>query len=297
MKTILYTTDCTKQSRWALTYAYRLSKALHAQLHVLHVYDLFPIITTAVRTRSSLEKNYNQEQLMLLEHYCEKHLKKEFGAPDLRYHAIKSDSVSTAIIKTAKHISADLVLVGNKNSGSSRGVFSEHIANTLMTRLQCPLLILPKDVLYHGMSNLLYATDFEESDIYALEYLAEFAEPFGAQIEIIHIPRKNEAYHNRKMEWFRDMIRMRITYPEIYFSSKQAEDVETGIHDFIKKDRPEVLGMMERQRPTLMENLIHKDLVKTMEDEIAIPLLVFNKRFIKLKLSAQVNDTNVLSYA
>jgi nucleotide-binding universal stress UspA family protein len=297
MKTILYTTDCTKKSGSALIYAYRLSNALKAQLHVLHVYDLEPIVTTSVRARGSLERNFAGEQTTLLEQYCTQQLKKEFGQPVLHCHAVKHESVSQAVLNTAEKISADLVLVGQKNPRSIRGLFTEHIANTLMRKLSCPLLILPDDVVYQGLSTLLYATDFEESDLYALDFVARLAEPFGAQIDIIHIPRKNETYHQRKMEWFRDMIRLRIPYPEIYFASRKAEDVETGIRQFIDKNRPELLGMMERQRRTYVETLFHKDLVQTMEDEVAVPLLVFNKRQLKLKFSREAQDTDVLSYA
>ncbi|MBO3115945.1 universal stress protein [Winogradskyella sp. DF17] len=297
MKTILYATDCTKKSVPELKYAYRLSKALKAELHAIHVYDLLPIVSTTVRSRGVLEDNFDKEQQDILQDYCLKYLKKDFKSPIINGHALKSDSISKAILKTATTIDADLVIVGVKNPYSLRGIFTENIANQLMAVLSCPLLVLPEYTLYETWSKIIYATDFDEADIHALKRLADFVKPLNAQIEVVHIPRKNEDYHERKMEWFKAMVGMRIAYSNILFSSKQAEDVESGIQNFIEKDRPEILVMMERQRDRIIDKLLHKDLVKTMGYEISIPLLVFNKKRIKRKLSEQVDGIKKMSLA
>jgi nucleotide-binding universal stress UspA family protein len=291
MKTILYATDCAKKSVPELKYAYRLSKAMNAEFHAVHVYDLMPIVTTTVRSRGVLQKNFEEEQHNILKAYCQKYLKKEEGYLQMNYHAVKSDSIAEAIIKTSSKIDADLVIVGIKDPYSLRGIFTANIANELMSSLHAPLLILPDYALYENWSNLLYATDFEESDLHALERLSELAEPFNAQIEIVHIPRKKVDYHDRKMEWFKSMVSMRIPYTNIVFSSKRAEDVETGLRQFIEKDHPEVLVMMERQRESFIEKLLHKDLVKTMEYDISIPLLVFNKKRIIRRPSEQIDSS------
>lgn len=297
MKTILYATDCTKKSIPELKYAYRLSKALKAELHAIHVYDLLPIVSTTVRSRGVLEDNFDKEQQDILQNYCLKSLKKDFKSPIIKGHAFKSDSISKAILKTATTINAGLVIVGIKNPYSLRGIFTENIANQLMAELSCPLLVLPEYTLYESWSNIIYATDFDEADIHALKQLTEFVKPLNAQIEVVHIPRKGEDYHERKMEWFKAMVDMRIAYSNIVFSSKRAEDVESGILDSIEKDRPEILVMMERQRDKIIDKLLHKDLVKIMGYEISIPLLVFNKKRIKRKLSEQVDDIKKISLA
>jgi nucleotide-binding universal stress UspA family protein len=282
MKTILYTINCSKKTSMALKYAYELRASLGAKLHVLHVYDLYPIITSTVRSRGVLEKNYYNEQYILLQRYCKKILNHKFWETKIKYHVEKSDTISETILNTANKINADLVLIGAKNPSVLRGLFTSNIANDVMGKLECPLLILPDEFNYHGFSTLLYATDFEETDIHAIEQLVEFAEPYGAKIKIIHIPRKKEVDLELKMKWFKQIVSKQINYPEISFSSKQSEDVESGIQDYIKKDMPEMLVMMERQKETFIKRVLHKDMVKNMEDEVSIPLLVFNKRRYKL---------------
>jgi hypothetical protein len=99
------------------------------------------------------------------------------------------------------------------------------------------------------------------------------------------------------MKWFRQMVLQHISYPEISFSAKQSEDVESGIQEYIQTDKPEMLVMMERQKASFLERLFHKDMVKTMEDEVGIPLMVFNKKSIQPQLSEQVDEAQLMSLA
>lgn len=294
MKTIIYATDCRKKSSKALKYAYDLSLALNAHLHIIHTYDLFPIITANVRARSVLEINFFDEQYLQLRKYCNKHLEENFDKTKISYHLVENESISNAVLSLANKINADLIIVGTKSLKLLR-IFSSNIADHIMVEADCPVLILPDELHYNGLSKLLYATDFEEADIHAIRELVEFAEPYGAEIKVIHIPRQGELYYKQKMTWFKHMVSQHIDYPEIRFSTQQSEDVESGIHEYIQKEIPEILVMMERQKESFIKRLFHVDMVKTMEGEISIPLLVYNKKSIRTRLSEQFDRAGLLS--
>jgi len=291
MKKLLYAADCRQTTATSLKYAFRLSKALKADLHVLHVYDLHAFTTTTVRSRGVLEKNYFLDQYEVLENYCKKNLQNEFGTKEICFHIEKHDNVSNAIIATAERIEADFVIVGVKSPNTLRGFFSGNIANNLMKKVACPLLILPDEFHYHGLSTLLYATDFEASDIYAIESLVELAEPYGALIKIVHVHQERKYDADKKMDLFKKEVLKWIAYPEITFSVEWTDDVESGIHKSIDDNMPEMLVMMEREHPSFFDRLFHRDMVTTMENEISIPLLVFNKKSIQRKHAKASNTT------
>jgi len=293
MKTILFATNCSQKQARALDYAHRISEILKASLHVLHVYDLSPIVTSNIRSREVLKQNYAAEQYEVLQKYVEMNLNAHSSNLNLSLHVERCDSISDGIQNVAQRIGSDIVLVGQDHPKSMRGLLRKDIANALIEDLQCPLLVLPNECKFRGLSTLLYASDFEESDIHALVSLVEFAEPFGAKIEIIHIPRKAELNVERNMKWFKQMVKQHISYPEIIFSGRSSEDVQTGIHEYIDEDSPEILIMMERQRTYLLERLFHRDMVKTMKNEISIPLLIFNKKSIQARLSEQFDDLKI----
>ncbi len=282
MKNIVYATDCSYSSGSALRYAYRLSSAMDAKLHVLHVYDLNPFVTASVRSRGQLEQNFAREQHKVLENYCQKELEYELKSQTPHYIVKESDSVSEAILHTATELSADLVLVGMKNSQSLRGFFAGNIANDLLDATTIPLLILPYQACYYGLSTLLYATDFEEADLFALEKLTKLAAPYEALVKVVHIPKKKEQDPVKQMKRFEAAVRNKTHYPEIVFSVQDAATIESGLLECIAKEIPDMLVMLEREHPTWHDKLFHKDMVRTMENEITIPLLVFNNNSVQV---------------
>ena len=297
MKNIVYATDCSPNSGSALRYAYRLSSAMDAQLHLLHVYDLNPFVTASVRSRGQLEQNFAREQRNVLENYCRKQLEHELKSHTPNYIVKENDSVAEAIVATANELAADLVLVGAKTSKSLRGLFAGNIASTLLNTLTAPLLILPYQVYYHGLSTLLYATDFEEVDLFALEKLTTLAAPYGALIKVVHIPTKKEYDVAKKMERFETAVKDKIHYPEIVFTMRNAETIASGLRDSIEKEIPDMLVMLEREHPSWYDRLFHKDMIRAMENQITIPLLVFNAKNVRAGFAETYNDTSQFELA
>ncbi len=288
MKTILYATDCSPNSGLALKYAYRLSSNMKAKLHVLHVYELEAFVTATVRRHSQLELNFAEEQRLLLEEYCEKQLEHEHTKSDVELIVDESSSITKSILNASNRIDADLVVVGIKNYQSLRSYFSENIANKLLYMIEVPLLLLPPEVYFHGLSTLVYATDFEKADILAIKELVAFAKPYGALIKVVHVPRKKETHVERKMNTFEREVRESFFYPELVFCNKVSEDVETGIKQCIKEELPEMLVMLERGHGFWLDRLFQKDMVEVMEGEVSIPLLVYNKKNKHLSITEEV---------
>ena len=296
MKKVLYATDCTEYSAPALRYAYRLSSAMDAQLHVLHVYSLPPITVATIRTPEQLRKRTHKEQKEIVTNYCSTHLRNELYLDPVVIKVVESSSVAGSICKTANALGASLVIVGMKDQHTTRGIFSGNIVGELLNKLNAPLLALPNDAYYHGLSTILYASDFEESDIYALQTLVSIAEPYDSLIKVVHIPRKTEQDVAAHFEQFKRKVSQRVSYPEVAFAMSAAEDVETGLHRYIKEERADMLVMLERERLDVYDRLFHKDLVRTIEAEISIPILIFDQKNIQLQKTEQKDVSYSLAY-
>jgi len=275
----------------ALRYAYRLSSAMKAQLHVLYVYEEPPFPMETVGRRHQLELSFAEEQLLMLREYCEKQLEHEYGPHEPEIMVEENGSIAQAIVQASNNIEADVVLVGIKDYQSLRSYFSEDVANRLLAKIQAPLLLLPPEIYYHGLSTLVYATDFEEADIYALKKLVVFAEPYGALIKVVHVPRKEETDYEDRMNDFEQRVRQSFFYPEMVFCTKMSEDVESGINACIQEELPEMLVMLEREHGYWHDRFFKKDMVEVIEGEISIPLLVFNKKGLRTKSVIETDDS------
>ncbi|WP_147676112.1 universal stress protein [Algibacter pacificus] len=277
MKTILYATDCTKNDASALKYIYRFSCIMKADLHIIHVYDLPPVSVSVVHRSEILKQNVNLELKKVVINYCKEHLKHEYTDNGINIHAVEHASVENGIVDLSKKLSPDLVVIGIKDQNSHRGIFSSNIANALLDKIEIPIMMVPNGLIYTSISTIIYATDFEKEDILPIKKLIEIVRPFKALIEIVHIYRTDTTTAKEKMERFKEVFLEQISYKEITFRTVASTKVKSGLLSVIDNENASMLAMLERKHHLNFDNIFHKDLVKDLEDSIAVPILAFHK--------------------
>jgi nucleotide-binding universal stress UspA family protein len=276
MDTILYATDCSENSTSTLNYAKTLSETLNAKLIVFHIYDIPPVRTSSIRPSEQLHNMAISEQIKILEDYCLKNLNENLSKNELTYEVALNNSISQGIIDKINKEHIDLLLIGMKDEHSARGFFSGNIAHKLIAKNLCPILIIPSGYGYKNIEKIVYASDFESSDILALEKLSAIAEIYNAEIEVVHIPNAGEYAAMQQMEWFKELLEVQIPYKKISFHMLLANNVEEGLRLHIKDENADLLVMLERQNKGLFATLFNKDVVKKMESRVTIPLLCYN---------------------
>jgi len=276
MDTILYATDCTKNSISTLNYAKNLSETLNAKLIVLHIYDIPPVRTSNIRSSEQLHKLSMIEQKEVLEDYCIKNLKQDLGQSPLICEVAQNTSIIKGIIDRIRKGNIDLLVIGMKDEHSDRGFLSGNIANKLIDKKLCPLLIIPPDYNYKKLKKIAYASDFESSDIIAIEKLSAIAEYYDAEIEVVHIPTKEEYTAMQQMEWFKELLEVQVQYKKISFHMVLANNIEEGLRMHIRDENADILGMLERENKSVFAAVFNKDIVKKMESLATIPILCFN---------------------
>ena len=97
MDTILYATDCTKNSISTLIYAKNLSETLKAKLVVFHIYDIPPVGTSNIRSTEQLKILAKKEQKELLENYCLTNLDQNLNKNQLICEVAENTSISNGI--------------------------------------------------------------------------------------------------------------------------------------------------------------------------------------------------------
>jgi nucleotide-binding universal stress UspA family protein len=129
LKTILYTTDFSDESRAALPYAVSLAQEFNARLVVAHVAP-----ERLVRDRVRVE-GYLMNRLKDL-------------APQGRYrwctldHVVRFGDPARQILKTAKEEGADLIVIGLHTSVQFTSHFPERLAYSIVCDAPCPVMSL-----------------------------------------------------------------------------------------------------------------------------------------------------------
>lgn len=280
MKTILYATDCSKHDINTLQYVYELCDKLKTSLTLLHVYSIPPIQFSTIRPRKHLSTHSRDEHFDILKKYAAKNIKQNAIKTQIRFEVVENISVSEGILSKIKEISPYLLFVGMKDEHTARGMFSGSIAKALLEKVNCPLLIVPNTQIFKDIKTIVYASDFEEGDILAIERLVEIAQPFYAKIKIIHIATKDENTEKDQMEWFKDMLQQKVVYKNIEFQIISYDTIYEGLRTYIKSNKADLVAILEREDYGFLKKLFHKDLAKKMESNIAIPILSFNDRHL-----------------
>ena len=282
MKKIIYATDCSQHSINALKYVVEFCSQLDASLDLLHIYTLPPVDNTTFRSNQHLRKHAQQEHKQLLKEYFNKYCPDIDSADRITFTAEEHSSITRAIIDRSARIKSDLVIVGRKDEHSIRGFFAGNIANALMSRLACPVLIIPNDLATSPLRSMVYASDFEADDILALEQLCPIAKLLQAELKVVHIPTKDEYSSEEQMEWFKEMVHQKLDFNSIDFHLILSENIHDGLHNFIDRSKADLLVMLEREDKGYFDKALFGDTVKKMKSKSDIPMLCYNRRCFSL---------------
>lgn len=275
MKTILYATDYSQNSVAGLLYAHNLCLKLKAKLLVLHVFDE----PMSLATKVSLAYLKKEQELfevhkMKLEVFCYEHLK-DSAIVDRQVIAIENRSSTDGILEAIVKHDPDMVVVGTKGGSALKEFLLGSTAVGLIKKAPCSVLTVPENTTPTPPHTLVYATDFEDADIFAIRQLVKIAEPFKAAVKIVHITTKAEYEEDRQVEWLKKMLEQKVNYKPMGFERILSEDILKELHTYIERSEVSILGMLERDDGSLMRKFMHKDLVIAMESYLTIPLLCF----------------------
>lgn len=282
MKTILYATDYSKNSVPALKYAYSLSSAMQASLKVVHVFDLPTMLDNlslkAEEAFPDIEGDAYKKHISKLTAFCQEHLGITIDKTTITVEAIENKSAVNGIVSKAKEIDAFLIISGMRGGSALREIIIGSTAKHLIENSPCPVLSIPKTLSHTQIKTIVYATDFEEEDLGAINKLIEIAEPLNAKIKIIHVSPLKETVGKEPMKIIVDKINKYIDYPHVEIDILYSDDVFTDLKIYLGKANADLIAMLERNDKSLISQVFHRDQIKKMESYGKIPLLSFNAK-------------------
>lgn len=282
MKTILYATDYSENSIPALKYAYSLSSAMQASLKVIHVFDLPTMLDNlslkAEEAFPDIEGDAYKKHISKLTAFCQEHLGTAIDKTTITVEAIENKSAVNGIVSKAKEIDAFLIISGMRGGSALREIIIGSTAKHLIENSPCPVLSIPKNLSHTQIKTIVYATDFEEEDLGAINKLIEIAKPLNAKIKIIHVSPLKETVGKEPMKIIVDKINKYIDYPHVEIDILYSDDVFTDLKIYLGKANADLIAMLERNDKSLISQVFHRDQIKKMESYGKIPLLSFNAK-------------------
>ncbi len=279
MKTILYATDYSENSISALKYAYAMSSKIKAQLFIVHVYNI-PVTLGSDFEASIMypEIDYFEINQTRLEEFVAENLGDKIDEKTVKMEAVEHTSVLDGIILKAKELQTFLIVTGMKGKSAVAEILMGNTTKKLIEKAPFPVFAIPDNVKKMKIKNMVYASDFEEEDVEVLQTMVKIAKSFNATIEVVHFATKNEEKANERMEWFKELLKQKISYKNLAFEVFISLDIYKSLQVYIDENQADVIGMLERKKSGFLQNIFHRDLVKKMASYGKIPLLSFNEK-------------------
>ncbi|UMB60546.1 universal stress protein [Lutibacter sp. A80] len=272
MKTIICAIDYSKNGIAALKYAYTLNTKINSKLCILHITDIFSL--------ESLTKEELKKKLYFkLKYFCVKHLGDNLDSKNIEIKIIENTSVIEGITATAIKIKASLILTGLKGKGILKSFFIGSTTKDLISKATCPVLAIPKKYELKKMGAIVYATAYEQEDIYAIMQLTKIAAAFNAEIKIIHISPQNEKNGVQQMQNLKRTLLKNTTYKKITFNTYHSNDTCYFLKMYLLEIKADMVAMLERNKnKTMLSKVFKNDMVIDMEISGELPLISFNEK-------------------
>jgi nucleotide-binding universal stress UspA family protein len=185
---------------------------------------------------------------------------KEFTEEELAIYIIKRD-----IWMIVKGIT-------NGRSSVSGGIFN---IQSVINKVKCPLLLIPETYKGTGFEHIVYSADLRYCRLSIMQYLAELAKPYQADVMIAHLsakglPNMDNAY---ALSMFNEKIGNRIKYNQLIFNNIKEDSLSDALDITISGMHADLLVMVNHRFH--FTRIVGHYITNALPDHITMPLLIF----------------------
>ena len=285
---ILLPVDFSDYSYKAADFAYDWAKALDAEIDLVHTY--FDPVINSLPFSDSYMYDVNLEELTAdLQAAGEKGLKK-MSQYLKKKNENQSKSVSIKkvllkgvaedeIVKYSNKIEPSIIIMGTRGKDRKSVDLIGSVTAEVIDIAKVPVLAVPEDFPYTGIGdikNVLYATNFEESDFKAIDTLENLLKPLGVKIYCAHVvPEHAKEWDEVRMEGLKQYIQKKYKETNIECDILQNEDFWVGIENYIRSKNISIMCFTAKRR-NIISRLLNPSIAKKMLFHSTTPLLVFH---------------------
>jgi nucleotide-binding universal stress UspA family protein len=288
VRRILVPVDFSEYSKNACLYALNLARKYNADLKILHVYyapivDLVPI-TDAYSIQIDMDINLRElegaARKQLLSFVGEiRNIVREKGFEGVKVgYSLKEGIAEDEIYLAAKDFKPGIIILGSKGKGEKQSDIIGSVVQKLISKTTVPVLVIPENSSFDSdtlVKNIVYATDFDDSDYLAIRRLISIVSAFDAQIHCVHVSQNlRKTWDRVKMEALKDYFKAIHKGISVHCHLLEGEDIIKEMETFTSSHKIDLIALTNRKR-SLISRLFNPGLTKKLIYQSQIPLLIF----------------------
>jgi len=280
MNKILVPIDFSENSLNALEYAVKIAKEVSGEITLLNSYPIdvpmgmeyatgIYMQTLNKEMQIDRETRLKEVAAMFTDEYY------RFSEESVQINlVVKEGAPSDSIANLLEEERFDIIVMGTQGASGFEEILLGSITAAVIDRVKVPVLAVPANARFQGFKKVVYATDFDSSDMKLLDILQEYAEYFNSDITCLHVNTEPSlAYANgQKM----DVLKQNFFFAplrQINFEMIYKEKVDKGLQEYLTENQVDML-VVKPQHRSFIEKLFHSSLTRKMAFHTKIPMLV-----------------------
>jgi len=282
---ILVPIDYSVYSKNACEYALGIAERLNAEIMLFHSYyfNVMPLVTVAepftyqVGTEQSLAEIKELAEKNMMDFYLT--LKNEVDLKNIQNvrlnfrltHGIPEEE----ILNYCNEYNPGVIIMGTRGHSADDEVLFGNVTTKVVEDATVPVLTIPEISKYQGINrtNILYATNFDKSDIKAIRKLLSLVYEFDVKIYCVHIGKTK--WDSVLMENLKEHFDEHYSGYEMECALIEGNDVLKELQKFIDDKRIDIIAMNTHKR-NFITRFLNPSLTRRMLFHTQTPLLVFH---------------------
>lgn len=279
MKHILIPTDFSENAQNAISYALSFFKDSDVTFYLLHVSlmdevdedECYYKIPEAVLDKKVAYKPSDRLKYEL------KHLKKH--SKNAKHHFFAIHEYIQFIEAMRKHVlekEIDFIVMGTKGASQWKGDVIGTNTGNVITKVKCPILVIPEQASYSQVKNIVFPTDFNIFFKHRiLNTFTEILHHTGALASILYISKKVQdltALQKKNRNYLQEHLEDKPH--NCYFITD--ENIETAIDTFVASHHVDMIAMVAKNL-NFFQRLLFKPTVEKLSYYTKIPFLVLHE--------------------
>ena len=265
MRKVLIPTDFSPVSKNALIYGLNLYKNSDTEFDVIHIYhpSFDPVQPEIIESSLGLEMVKKEIMAGFINSISETAKNFNIGIES----SIEIGFTVEKIVELSTEY--ELIIMGSTGNNSFINQIFGGISSEVATKSKCPVLLVPAQVNYNKLQNIIYSYDYEGIDDLVLQDVAGFAKRYKAKLHFVHIYNKEKKSIN-------------INLPENFdidhtISIVQADSIQEGLSKYIEDNNIDIVIMATKTK-NFWEKIIHRSHTRQFSLTTKVPLLVYHEK-------------------
>lgn len=285
LRKLLVPINLSESSFPLIRYALALAKKIKAEVKLLYTYE-DPSIAENIRHTTSWEKHVKielqqahqkaQNELVEFSINFKKNTPAEIREGVKFHYRMLKGTPEHVIPDACDRYQPDLVVMGIGKTKDDSIEFMEKTVMKVVEHSNFPVMAVPCSVEYHEKEklNVMYATNFYDTDNTSLNKLLSILQPFDKQIHCIHIYSHDEPNHQEKVEQLNKMLEKEYSDYNIQCQLFESSDVVKGFSDFVEKNNIDLISLSKQKRSTFYK-MFHTNILGKLLTNEKVPMLIF----------------------